>query len=92
MKYRGTSLLEWECPWENLVIDFEKMFKAYNTECIVRYLPQFKVVILNSKDELRIFEKDNSKPTRRCLGNYILKSSEQTPDCIFNKISNPYLK
>ena len=80
---------------EKIIIDFsdsEKMFKAYNTECIVRYLPQFRIVILNSKKELRIFEKDNSKPTRRCLGNCILKSSEQTPDCIHYKISNPYLK
>ena len=80
---------------EKIIIDFSdsaKMFKAYNTECIVRYLPQFRIVILNSKKELRIFEKDNSKRTRRCLGNCILKSSEQTPDCIRNKISNPYLK
>jgi len=80
---------------EKIIINFsdsEKIFKAYDTECIVRYLPQFRVVILNSKKELRIFEKDNSKPSRRCLGNCILKSTEQTPDCIHNKISNPYVK
>ena len=78
---------------EKLNLNFansKKNMMAYDTDCIVRYIPNFKLVVLNSKIEIRIFKNDDSKAVRKCIGNCILQINEQTPDCTKNIIQNPY--
>ena len=68
----------------------KKQMWVYDSNCVVRYMPSFKSVILNSRTEIRIFDFNSSKPVRRCVGNCILQINEQSPDCTKNIIKNPY--
>ena len=68
----------------------KKNMWVYDLNCVVRYMPTFKSVILNSRIEIRIFNFDSSKPVRKCSGNCILQINEQSPDRTKNIIKNPY--
>ena len=86
----GFGSILWPKITKNTLLDFKIQKKTQLLNCVVRYMPTFKSVILNSRIEIRIFNFDSSKPVRKCSGNCILQINEQSPDRTKNIIKNPY--